>query len=95
MEDVLERLQNLQIQTRIEFSSYAGKTLKLNTASDVQEIIDALNKAIETRSSSNEDQRDQPLVHIKLSGNTIGVEAARELANALNQITNLHVCMSL
>jgi Ran GTPase-activating protein 1 len=90
MEEVLERLQDLKIRPRIEFSSYAGKTLKLNTASDVQEIIDALNKEIEA-SNSNKEHKERPLVHIKLSGNTIGVEAARELANALSQITNLHV----
>jgi Ran GTPase-activating protein (RanGAP) involved in mRNA processing and transport len=92
MEEVLERLQDLKIRPRIEFSSYAGKTLKLNTASDVQEIIDALNKEIEA-SNSNKEHKERPLVHIKLSGNTIGVEAARELANALSQITNLHVSL--
>ncbi|KAG0745459.1 hypothetical protein G6F57_002140 [Rhizopus arrhizus] len=56
--------------------SIVGKGLKLNTAEDVQEFVDTIN------------QMDD-LEVIKLSGNTIGVEAGQALAEALKTKTKL------
>jgi Ran GTPase-activating protein 1 len=58
--------------------SIVGKGLKLNTAEDVQEFVDTIN------------QMDD-LEVIKLSGNTIGVEAGQALAEALKTKTKLKV----
>lgn len=59
--------------------SIAGKGLKLNTAEDVKEFVETI------------DQMDD-LEVIKLSGNTIGVEAGQALAEALKTKTKLKVC---
>lgn len=58
--------------------SIVGKGLKLNTAADVQEFVDTIN------------QMDNLQV-IKLSGNTIGVEAGQALGEALKTKTHLKV----
>lgn len=56
--------------------SIVGKGLKLNTAADVQEFVETIN------------QMDDLQV-IKLSGNTIGVEAGQALGEALKTKTHL------
>ncbi|RCH87254.1 hypothetical protein CU098_001311, partial [Rhizopus stolonifer] len=56
--------------------SIVGKGLKLNTASDVQEFVETIN------------QMDNLQV-IKLSGNTLGVEASQALAESLKTKTHL------
>jgi Ran GTPase-activating protein 1 len=50
--------------------SIAGQTLKLNSAQDVHEITSQIKDI-------------QGLEEIKLSGNTLGVEAAQSIAEAL------------
>lgn len=86
LSEIEQGIANLSIEPELTFSSFAGKTLKLNNASDVQDIITELKKELENNS-------DAKRVHIKLSGNTIGVDAAKELANAFQPIANLHVCV--
>jgi Ran GTPase-activating protein 1 len=58
--------------------SIVGKGLKLNTAADVKEFVETINKM-------------DNLQVIKLSGNTIGVEAGQALAEALKTKTHLKV----
>jgi hypothetical protein len=58
--------------------SIEGKGLKLNTAEDVQAFVDTIV------------QMDD-LQIIKLSGNTIGVEAGKALASALQSRKNIKV----
>jgi Ran GTPase-activating protein 1 len=58
--------------------SIVGKGLKLNTAADVKEFVETINKM-------------NDLQVIKLSGNTIGVEAGEALAEALKTKTKLKV----
>lgn len=58
--------------------SIVGKGLKLNTADDVKEFVDTIH------------QMDDLQV-IKLSGNTLGVEASQALAEALKSKTKLKV----
>lgn len=58
--------------------SIVGKGLKLNTAADVKEFVETINKM-------------DDLEVIKLSGNTIGVEAGQALAEALRTKTKLKV----
>eukprot|EP00158_Paraphelidium_tribonemae_P005453 Partr_v1_DN27349_c1_g1_i1_m46303 putative RAN GTPase activating protein 1 len=58
----------------------SGRSLKLNSASDVQPFIDDL------QATPAEFDR------VILSGNTIGVDACRALASALAQLVNLRVC---
>lgn len=60
--------------------SIEGKGLKLNTAEDVQAFVDTIV------------QMDD-LQIIKLSGNTIGVEAGKALAEALQSRKNIRVCL--
>jgi Ran GTPase-activating protein (RanGAP) involved in mRNA processing and transport len=69
--------------TTSEFVSFAGKSLKLNEEHDVREIVDELNKL----PTSNNDR-----VYVKLSGNTIGINAAKEIGRALKPISSLAVC---
>jgi Ran GTPase-activating protein 1 len=61
--------------------SIVGKGLKLNTADDVKEFVETI-------------EQMQDLQVIKLSGNTIGVEASQALAQALKNKTNLKVTMA-
>jgi hypothetical protein len=58
--------------------SIEGKGLKLNTAEDVQPFVDTIL------------QMDD-LQEIRLSGNTIGVEAGKALASALQSRKNIKV----
>jgi Ran GTPase-activating protein 1 len=60
--------------------SIAGQTLKLNSAQDVHEITSKIKDI-------------QDLEEIKLSGNTLGVEAARSIAEALeNKNLKVNTC---
>lgn len=58
--------------------SIEGKGLKLNTADDVKEFVEAIVQM-------------EDLEVIRLSGNTIGVEAAQALAGALKNKKTLKV----
>lgn len=58
--------------------SIVGKGLKLNTAADVKEFVDTIEKM-------------EDLQVIKLSGNTIGVEAGQALGEALKSKSKLKV----
>lgn len=58
--------------------SIEGKSLKLNTAQDVAVYVQELASCTD-------------LTEIRLSGNTIGVEAARALAGALKDKSQLRV----
>lgn len=58
--------------------SIEGKGLKLNTADDVKEFVEAIVQM-------------EDLEVIRLSGNTIGVEAAQALAGALKSKKTLKV----
>lgn len=59
--------------------SIAGKTLKLDSAQDVEFLISELDQI-------------PNLKEIKLSGNTLGVEAAKAIAGALKNKPELSVC---
>lgn len=85
MDQLEQQLQQLSLgKAAIDFSSFAGKTLKLNNEQDVSEIIQQLQQLIN-------DNPSDPF-HIKLSGNTIGVDAAKELAQTIQTINHLQVC---
>lgn len=86
MDQIEEQLKNLSLDKKsiIEFSSFAGKTLKLNTGADVEPIIQQLQQLMS-------EHVNEPF-HIKLSGNTIGIDAAKELAQTIQSITRLQVC---
>ncbi len=58
--------------------SIVGKGLKLNTADDVKEFVETINKM-------------DNLQVIKLSGNTIGVEAGQALVEAFKSKSKLKV----
>lgn len=58
--------------------SIVGKGLKLNTAADVKEFVDTIEKM-------------DDLQVIKLSGNTIGVEAGQALGEVLKSKSKLKV----
>lgn len=58
--------------------SIVGKGLKLNSAADVKEFVEAI-------------EQMPDLEVIKLSGNTIGVEASQALGKALESKTKLKV----
>ncbi|KAJ3128468.1 hypothetical protein HK098_004363 [Nowakowskiella sp. JEL0407] len=58
--------------------SLEGKSLKLNNADDVAEYVKQISEFTN-------------LTHFKLNGNTIGVEASKELANALKPHKNIQV----
>lgn len=58
--------------------SIVGKGLKLNTAEDVKEFVETIEKM-------------DDLETIKLSGNTIGVKAGEALGEALKSKTKLKV----
>ena len=58
--------------------SILGKTLKLDTAQDVQDIVQDINALPD-------------LSEIRLSGNTLGVDAAKEIAKALKTKSKLSV----
>lgn len=58
--------------------SIVGKGLKLNTTEDVKEFVETIEKM-------------DDLETIKLSGNTIGVEAGQALGEALKSKTKLKV----
>lgn len=62
--------------------SIEGKGLKLNTAEDVQPFVDTIV------------QMDD-LQEIRMSGNTIGVEAGKALASALQSRKNIKVSPSI
>lgn len=62
--------------------SIEGKGLKLNTAEDVQPFVDTIL------------QMDD-LQILRLSGNTIGVEAGKALAGALKSRKNIKVSLAL
>lgn len=58
--------------------SIVGKGLKLNSAADVKEFVEAI-------------EQMPDLEVIKLSGNTLGVEASQALGKALESKTKLKV----
>jgi Ran GTPase-activating protein 1 len=58
--------------------SIVGKSLKLNTAADVKDFVDTI-------------EQMEDLEVIKLSGNTIGVQAAQALAESLKSKKKLKV----
>lgn len=52
--------------------SFAGRKLKLDTAADAKEIVDAIRSAVD-------------ITALRLEGNTLGLEASIEIANALKE----------
>ncbi|KAK9732163.1 RanGAP1 C-terminal domain [Popillia japonica] len=70
IEDVTEALEN----TRVTSSgvSFAGKSLKLDTENDAKPVIDAINGC-------------NNLQYLNLEGNTLGVDASKAIAGALEK----------
>merc|ERR1712002_298938 len=52
--------------------SFAGRKLKLDTAADAKEIVDAIRSAVD-------------ITALRLEGNTLGLQASIEIANALKE----------
>ena len=54
----------------VNLVSFAGRKLKVDTAEDAKEIVDAIKSTVD-------------ITALRLEGNTIGLEAAIEIAEAL------------
>ncbi|BFZ14600.1 hypothetical protein BsWGS_17638 [Bradybaena similaris] len=71
IDDVIDRLAQTRVDAKFELS-FKGKGLKLNTAADAKEIVEAI-------------QNCQHMTALCLEANTLGVEAAEEIAKALRK----------
>merc|ERR1712072_730290 len=60
----------------VKLVSFAGRKLKVDTADDAKEIVDAIKSTVD-------------ITALRLEGNTIGLEAAIEIAKALKIRGNL------
>ncbi|KAK6976411.1 ran GTPase-activating protein 1-like isoform X1 [Biomphalaria glabrata] len=69
IDDVTKSLAKATVSPKFELS-FKGKGLKLNTAADAKEIVQAIKKC-------------DHLTALRLEGNTVGVDAAEEIAKAL------------
>ncbi|KAH9489033.1 Ran GTPase-activating protein 1 [Bulinus truncatus] len=69
LDEVTDKLAKTAVSPKFELS-FKGKGLKLNAAADAKEIVDAIKKC-------------DHLTALRLEGNTLGVEAAEEIAKAL------------
>ncbi|CAL1543294.1 unnamed protein product [Lymnaea stagnalis] len=71
LDDLTDQLAQTRVNTDYELS-FKGKGLKLNAREDAADIVDAINKC-------------DNLTALRLEGNTLGVDAAEEIAKALGQ----------
>ncbi|CAG5121351.1 unnamed protein product [Candidula unifasciata] len=71
IDDVIDKLAQASVDTKFELS-FKGKGLKLNTAEDAKEIVEAI-------------QNCPHMTALCLEANTLGVEAAEEIAKALRK----------
>jgi len=71
VEQVTTMLSDTSVEDRKEVS-FAGRKLKLDTAADAQEIVDAIKSTVDVKA-------------LRLEGNTLGLDAAKVIAEVLKE----------